>query len=70
MLGATIWRQAAACQPPFRGELERELLLRSPQLRDAVLDAPRLPVPRCGALVRSLTENATGDRVVVEHRAA
>ena len=36
--------------PP--GELETELIQRSAQLRDPVIDALRIPVRRCGALVR------------------
>jgi glycerol-3-phosphate dehydrogenase len=36
--------------PP--GELETELILRSAQLRDPVIDALGIPVRRCGALVR------------------
>jgi glycerol-3-phosphate dehydrogenase len=59
------------------GELETELLLRSRQLRDAVLEALGLPVLRCGALlqpraqggraaVRALAENAARNGVAVE----
>jgi glycerol-3-phosphate dehydrogenase len=38
------------------GELETELILRSASLRDAVLDALGVPLLRCGALLRPLTE--------------
>ena len=37
--------------PP--GELETELILRSAELRDALLDALAVPVLRCGALLRA-----------------
>jgi glycerol-3-phosphate dehydrogenase len=40
--------------PP--GELETELILRSAQLREPVLDALRVPVLRCGAVLRPLRE--------------
>jgi glycerol-3-phosphate dehydrogenase len=63
--------------PP--GELETELILRSAQLRDPVLEALGLPVLRCGALlrpaaeseraaVRALAENAARNGVSVELR--
>ena len=42
------------------GELETELILRSAALRGAVLDALGVPVLRCGALVRPLTEAERG----------
>jgi glycerol-3-phosphate dehydrogenase len=41
------------------GELETELILRAVELRDPVLDALRVPVLRCGAVMRPL---AAGDR--------
>jgi glycerol-3-phosphate dehydrogenase len=41
--------------PP--GELETELILRSDALRDPVLDELDVPVRRCGALLRPLTED-------------
>jgi glycerol-3-phosphate dehydrogenase len=40
--------------PP--GELETELILRSTALRDPVMEALRVPVRRCGALLRPLAE--------------
>jgi glycerol-3-phosphate dehydrogenase len=46
--------------PP--GELETELILRSAALRDQVLEALRLPVLRCGALLRPPRD---GDRAAV-----
>jgi glycerol-3-phosphate dehydrogenase len=49
------------------GELETELILRSAALRQAVLDALGVPVLRCGALVRPLTET---DRETVAALAA
>jgi glycerol-3-phosphate dehydrogenase len=60
--------------PP--GELETELILRSAELRDELLDALRVPVMRCGALLRpprdedrpavaALAENARGNGVLV-----
>jgi glycerol-3-phosphate dehydrogenase len=55
------------------GELETRLILRSAQLRDAVLDALGVPVLRCGAVLagpapalRALAENAARNRVDVE----
>src|SRR5216683_7518581 len=51
--------------PP--GELETELILRSAALRDAVLDALDVPVLRCGALLRALTD---GERRTVADLAA
>src|SRR3954452_21693166 len=52
------------------GELETELILRSAALRDPVLEALRLPVLRCGALVRApgLAENAARNGVEVRVR--
>jgi glycerol-3-phosphate dehydrogenase len=46
--------------PP--GELETELILRSAVLREAVLDVLRVPVSRCGALLRP---GSAGDRDAV-----
>ena len=43
------------------GELETQLILRSAELRDPVLEALGIPVRRCGALVRG-TEAANGVR--------
>ena len=51
--------------PP--GELETELILRSAALRDPVLEALDVPVLRCGALLRALTE---GERRTVADLAA
>ena len=51
--------------PP--GELETKLILRSAQLRDPVLDALRLPVLRCGAVLRP---HAAGDAVAIRELAA
>jgi glycerol-3-phosphate dehydrogenase len=57
--------------PP--GELETELILLSARLRDAVLDALRVPVLRCGAVMRgqvtvALIEGARRNGVgVVSH---
>src|SRR6201990_94970 len=42
--------------PP--GELETELILRSADLREPVLGALRLPVLRCGAVLRSSATDA------------
>src|SRR3954465_5947535 len=57
--------------PP--GELETRLILRSAQLRDAVLDALGVPALRCGAVLagpalalRALAENAARNGVDVE----
>jgi glycerol-3-phosphate dehydrogenase len=60
------------------GELETELVLRSAELRDPLLDALGVPVLRCGALlqplageraaVRAFAENAARNRVAVELR--
>jgi glycerol-3-phosphate dehydrogenase len=55
--------------PP--GELETELILRSAQLRDPVIDALGVPVLRCGAVLRgaaasALAENAHRNGVAVE----
>ena len=41
------------------GELETRLILRSAQLRDAVLDELGVPVLRCGALLARQAERAT-----------
>ena len=57
------------------GELETELILRSAQLRDPVLEILDLPISRCGALLRpledaqrqtvaALADNARGNGVV------
>src|SRR3954466_7265810 len=52
------------------GELETELIVRSAGLRDPVLEALRLPVLRCGALVRApgLADNAARNGVEVRPR--
>jgi glycerol-3-phosphate dehydrogenase len=61
------------------GELETELILRSGELRNPVLEALGVPVLRCGALlrpaaereraaVRALAENAARNEVAVELR--
>jgi glycerol-3-phosphate dehydrogenase len=61
------------------GELETELVLRSAELRDPLLDALGVPVLRCGALlqpfaegeraaVRALAQNASRNGVAVELR--
>jgi glycerol-3-phosphate dehydrogenase len=44
--------------PP--GECETDLILRSARLRDAVLEALAVPVLRCGALLRALTDAQSG----------
>ena len=49
------------------GELETQLILRSAQLRNPVLEALGLPVLRCGALLRPI---AAGDWVSVRELAA
>ena len=49
------------------GELETKLILRSAQLRDPLLDALRLPVLPCGALLRP---RADGDWVAIRELAA
>jgi glycerol-3-phosphate dehydrogenase len=49
------------------GELETELILRSAHLRDPVLEALRVPVLRCGALLRS---SATGAQATLAALAA
>jgi glycerol-3-phosphate dehydrogenase len=46
--------------PP--GELETRLILRAARLRDPVVDALRVPVLRCGALLRPLRD---GDRAAI-----
>jgi glycerol-3-phosphate dehydrogenase len=51
--------------PP--GELETELILRSAELRDPVLDTLGVPVPRCGAMLRP---RSGGDRAAVQALAA
>jgi glycerol-3-phosphate dehydrogenase len=45
------------------GELETDLILRAAELRDPVLEALRIPVLRCGALMRPLS---TGDSQAIE----
>src|SRR4051812_43086868 len=49
------------------GELETELILRSAVLRDALLDALRVPALRCGAVLRP---RSAGDREAVRALAA
>src|SRR5215211_1414968 len=51
--------------PP--GELETELILRSARLRDPVLEALRVPVLRCGAVLRP---SAAGEEETVADLAA
>src|SRR5919204_2651758 len=43
------------------GELETELIIRSAELRDAVLDTLGVPVLRCGALLRPLEPEQVRD---------
>ena len=50
------------------GELETELILRSAELREPVLDALGVPVLRCGALMRPAGEgDASRDRRSAEN---
>jgi glycerol-3-phosphate dehydrogenase len=48
------------------GALETKLILRAAEVRDPVLDALAVPVLRCGAVMRPLTE---GDRAAIERLA-